>query len=151
MHSLHVQDDKVERVQFTTKDKYKVFGAGKKVVMSVSIRDPQPKVPDDFDLWDDVTLGDYVLVRLSSVTNLQKGKLQYTFRPDEGTLLTSKWEAYEEDLTVDQLVALGEDFLLYYQRVDTSGKASKIVKGARSKPLKPPSKVKKEPAAKKRK
>lgn len=162
---LHKQEE-VDRIQFTTKDTYTIV-FGKKKIAKLNLRDPEPEVPEDFDAFEDVETGDYLLVRIDSVEKV-KGA-HYLFRQVDGEALTKvwtacpffvsfmymytpvhthahthlhsynpplssththnnthphtsspmqDWEQYEEDMTLDDIIELKEDFLLFYQRLD---------------------------------
>ena len=128
--------DEVNKIQLTTKETYTVRSHNNKKLCTVTIADPEYALDPDFELFPDVKLGDYVLVRSFGIVNLQTGKSQYVFKQKDGEVLTREWEAFEEDMTVADLVELDDDFLLYYQRIDTGTKACKTPQTSRAKPTK---------------
>jgi len=128
--------DEVTQIQLTTKAPYTVKSHTNKKLCTVTIADPQYALDPDFDLYPDTKLGDYVLIRGFGIINLQTGKSQHTFKQKDGEVLTKDWEAFEEDMTVADLVELEDDFLLYYQRIDTDTKACKTTSTSRAKPTK---------------
>ena len=137
------------RIQFTTKDEYTIKCPDDKKVAKMSLKDPQPVKPDDFSLFHAVT-GDYVLVDISTLQNQQRGQKQYIFRMADALILAQDWSAYEEDMNVEDLKTADADFLLFYQRIDTSTAACKTKQDNRAAPLKKGKQDVPEPPKKKR-
>jgi hypothetical protein len=42
------------------------------------------------------------------------------------------WEEYDEDMTLDDLITNGQDFLLFYQRLDLTAAVCKSIKDKRA-------------------
>ena len=134
-HALFLYDQ-VTRIQFTNKDTYVLINEKGKKIARVTLSDPEPFIPETF-LTDnpETQQGDYVMVKCDSIVNLQAhAKEPYIFaQVDKEVLQGGSWDVFYEDLTLDDIVALEEDFLLFYQRIDTTTKACKTPKTARGK------------------
>jgi hypothetical protein len=82
------------------------------------LTDPQPKVPPS--RADQDIAGDYVLISGEDlVLGKNKGRtILTTFDPEDELILTSKWHQFDEEMTGQDLVDLGEEcFLLWWQNV----------------------------------
>lgn len=138
------------RIHFTTTDQYTVVDGNKKKLAKVHLKDPEPPMPTDFSMFKCET-GDYVLVSIGYLIAGQTGSKQHIFRQDDRMILTKEWEGYDEDLTVEDLLDLDEDFLLYYQCIDTTSGANCTTKpDKRARPLTASKATKKPPKTNKR-
>jgi hypothetical protein len=79
--------DMVDKIHFTTKGIYTLVNHSKKKIAKLTLTDPEPIVPETFDLYDDTVRGDYVLVKVSSINKL--GAASYNFKQVDGEVLTS--------------------------------------------------------------
>jgi hypothetical protein len=103
------------KAQYTSTDEYDIVEGTKKIARFY-IKDPQPPIPDGWDAFQDVELGDYVLVDAETIKDLQRTKSRYAFFPDDGDILTENWMVFQEEMTIEDLGG-GDNFLLYYQRI----------------------------------
>ena len=134
-----VQGDDVIKVQFTTKGNYTVMQPGQptKKLFKCYLADPQPPLPAVLPVgMEDVpSLGDWVEVQASSIKDLQTAKKKFKFLEDGLHILSTDWEAFQEDMSVHDL-KIGENFLLYYQYLDTTAAVCKTKATARKLPAK---------------
>jgi hypothetical protein len=125
--------DTVERIQFTTQDEYTML-AGTTKIAKFHLIDPDPPMPAPFAKRWRTKQSEYVLVEASSMKNLGKSSRPYMFQPSDAEIMREDWEPFEEDMSVDDLCA-GDNFLLFYQRIDASGKVCKVKPTARAAPV----------------
>jgi hypothetical protein len=124
--------DAIERIQFTVKDEYTVLHDNLKTKLGkIRLTDPEPKMPSGWETFDDVSQGDYVLVSAHSVVDIQKAKKKYVFDSEAGDILTKEWLVCEENMSLADLTG-GDDFLLFYQRIDTGGRVCAVPSTGRS-------------------
>jgi hypothetical protein len=77
----------VDKIHFTTKDIYTIVNAAKKKIAKITLTDPEPIMPEDFDIYEDTVRGDYVLVKVTSIQKL--GTATYNFKQVDGEVLTA--------------------------------------------------------------
>lgn len=123
------------KTHFTTKDVQLCQTETKRKLFNFVIRDPEPEMPEGWDLFDPTGPGDYVMVRTDSMTNLDKLKTKYYFTAEQGEVLTHDWQKFDEDMSILDLSELPNDFLLYFERIDGSGHKSMVKKTERDKQL----------------
>jgi hypothetical protein len=130
---LLIAQEGVERIQFTSTAEYIVLNDKKKVA-KLSLTDPDPLMPEQFQTDnEDIFQGDYLLVDITSLKNLQKGNRPFQFLQSAREILTKEWEDFDDDMDIDALTAADEDFLLYYQRIDTTTKSCRTKTTSRAK------------------
>jgi UDP-2,3-diacylglucosamine pyrophosphatase LpxH len=125
------EDNTVEHIQFTTKHEYTLMNFKSKIA-KLQLLDPEPKMPTSFGKKYKVKQGDYVLVKADTIKNLQPRGTNSLFLMVEAEIMTEDWQPFQEDMSVDDLMA-GDDFLLYYQRIDATTHACKVVPTQREK------------------
>jgi hypothetical protein len=113
----------VAKIHFTTKDLQEVLDDNKKKIFSMFLVDPEPRVPEGFDLFDDCQLGEYMLVDGSTIKGWEKSK-KYVYKAVEGMVLTKDWEFFEDNMKVQDLIDLEDNFLIYYQCLSVTTKAN---------------------------
>jgi hypothetical protein len=112
----------VDRVQYTTRTHYKFrapLGQAKvRIVFSGYISNPQPPIPVGFNTHPGVQLGDYVLVETKDLTTQSSSSfaMEYYFIAEEGHVMDSDWNNFDEDLTVDTLMSMSS-FLVYREMI----------------------------------
>jgi hypothetical protein len=82
------------------------------------ITDPAPKPPTSRSM--NIQAGDYVLVAGSDLTLKKTGRSSViaNFEPNEELILTADWVQFDEDMTGQDLVDLGDvPFLLWWQNI----------------------------------
>jgi hypothetical protein len=115
-----VEDNAHCGINFVTNTPYKLFeGESDLIWAEAEFRDPQPPVPTSRKVQ--TVAGDYILIAGDDVV-LQKtsrGKpVQVSFQPEDEFILTADWSQFDEEMTGQDLVALGEEtFLLWWQNV----------------------------------
>jgi hypothetical protein len=127
-----MQTDMVERVHFDTKSTYTVNSNHGKAVFKCKLTDPDPKMPAGFDQVVDVQQGDYVLVSAKTAVDVQRGNNKFLFKTVDQLILTLNWQEYEEDMALQDLMEAKEDFLVYYQLIDTNTDNCKSKQTARA-------------------
>ena len=130
IYAYGVQADEVTRVHFDTKSTYTVMINKGTAIFKCKLADPEPCMPDGFDLVPDTVQGDYVRVHATTVVNMQRSNRKYRYDGGEHLILTLGWEEFDDSMGAEDLLA-GDDFLLYYQQIDTKTAACKIKKTAR--------------------
>ena len=118
------------KVHFDTKSSYIVMNDKGTPIFKCKLADPEPSMPEGFDLVPNTVQGDYVRVHAPTVIDVQRSNRKYHFHSSEQLILTLGWEEFDDAMGAEDLVA-GDDFLLYYQQIDTKTAACKIKKTAR--------------------
>lgn len=99
---------------------------GEEVVWGEAQFDPQPAVPSTHE--DDYRPGDFVLIKGSDIKLTKNGKggkggkgktrRQLVFDAHDQLIMTSEWDNFEDEMSTEDLVNLGEEtFLLWWQNV----------------------------------
>ena len=106
-------------INFVKNTPYTLFaGNTKKVWGTVKSEDPAPRVPDARK--DEYSTGDYLLVKGSDITLKHAGtnNCRTSFDPDEELILTSDWDRFDDAMTGQDLVDLGDvSFLIWWQNI----------------------------------
>jgi hypothetical protein len=125
--------DLVDKIHFTTTDLYTVLQPGsKKKLFKCYLADPQPPLPPKTPevLEDMPALGDYVEVVASSIKDLQTGKKKYNYEAEGLYVFTKDWQGFDDEMAVSDLKG-GDNFLLWYQDIDTTASVCKTKPTAR--------------------
>jgi hypothetical protein len=105
-------------INFVKNTTYTLFaGNTKKVWGTAKSEDPAPKVPDTRPEYE---TGDYLLLKGSDITLKHAGNnnCRTSFDPDEELVLTSDWDRFDDTMTGQDLVDLGDvSFLIWWQNV----------------------------------
>ena len=99
---------------------------GEEVVWGEAQFDPQPAVPSTHE--DDYRPGDFVLIKGSDIKLTKRGKggkggkgkprRQLVFDVQDQLIMTKEWDNFEDEMSTEDLVNLGEEtFLLWWQNV----------------------------------
>ena len=102
---------------------------GVEVVWGEAQFDPQPAVPSTHE--DDYRPGDFVLIKGSDIKltkngkggkggkgKTRKGHGQLVFDANDQLIMTKEWDNFEDEMSTEDLVNLGEEtFLLWWQNV----------------------------------
>jgi hypothetical protein len=113
-----------------------VLDDNKKKIFTMKLRDPEPRVPGDFNLFPPTNQGDYMLVAHKTMESCEKktGK-KFEYLASEGMILTKHWEIFEDNMKVQDLIDLEDDFLIYHQCLSVTTKANKLLTTDRDKSL----------------
>ena len=109
-------------MNFVKNTKYKLLaGSGNKIFAEGTCIDPAPKVPDWCLNKGGPRAGDYLLFKGDDINLYKgKGKVLATFTPVEELILKADWEQFDEEMTGQDLVSLGnETFLLWFQNIQS--------------------------------
>ena len=115
-NTCFMQVEMVDRVHFTTRDTYTCMNNKGQAVFKCKLSDPDPKMPPGFEDVPDTKQGDYLMVQADSIKDLQRGASRFKFNPADKLILTAGWEEFDDSMGVADLQ---EDFLLYYQQLNT--------------------------------
>jgi hypothetical protein len=112
----------VDRVQYITNTLYKIKAPDStKILFNAYISDPQPRIPRGFNTHKGISLGDYVLVHSESVQSANSTAARnYKFVADDGYVMDSEWNNFDDDQSVIALVGDNESFLVYRELIVVS-------------------------------
>jgi hypothetical protein len=125
-----VQAGEVSGLHLDTKSTYTVMNKMGAPIFTCKLADTVPCVPEGYNFMPNTKRGDYVRVDATTVEGVQGSQRDFRFRSSDHHLLALGWAEFEDNMGVNDL--LDEDFLLYYQRIDSKTAACPIKTPARN-------------------